>query len=140
MAMARGVDWPKLNAAPNTLGHKQAARISLDAFMGPPWDAGKDASKCSRCQCWRSSERAAARPYIGLAAFSELVDGDASIQQAAAVAVSVAEGNAEHPRRGQRAIGSDNGEGHRRAIVGPRAGQSYGVRRFVEGSGGDLRG
>src|SRR6266852_8716392 len=68
-----------------------------------------------------------------------LVDGNASIQQVAAVVVTIVERDAKQSWRGQRAVGSYDREGYRVPIVGPSASKGYGVRNLVKGCGRDLR-
>ena len=61
-----------------------------------------------------------------------LINRDGSVEQIAAVAVSVAEGNTEQPRSRQGAVGSEDGKRYGQAIVGPRSDKGNGVRNFVK--------
>src|SRR5205814_4709310 len=70
----------------------------------------------------------------------ELVNGNAAVEQVAAVAVSIAQRDAEQSRGHQRAIGSDNGECYRPAVIGTRAGQGDGVSDLVKRGRWYLRG
>jgi len=71
---------------------------------------------------------------------SLLSEQDAAGEQAAGVAVAVAQRDAEHPRRHQGAIHSDDRERHRQAIIGAQSRDRDGMRDAVIAHRSDLRG
>src|SRR5205814_3454963 len=91
---------------------------------------------------FRSKKKIAAPDISGLAVLSDfpLLDSNAPVEQIAAVAVSVAEGNTEQPRGRQGAVRSDDGKRYGQAIVGPRSDKGNGVRNFVKSRRSDLCG
>src|SRR5205807_3489310 len=71
---------------------------------------------------------------------SLLSQQDAPGEQAAAVAVAVAEGDAEHPWRHQRAVYRNDGKRDRQAIIGAQSRDGNGMRQGVIGHRSDLLG
>src|SRR5437870_4968866 len=71
---------------------------------------------------------------------SLLSQQDAAGEQAAAVAVAIAQRDAEHPWRHQGAIHGDDGERDRQAIIGAQPHDSDGMRHAVIAHCRDLRG
>src|SRR5205807_3224500 len=71
---------------------------------------------------------------------SLLSEQDAAGEQAAGVAVAVAQRDGEHPWRNQGAIHSDDGERHRQAIIGAQSRDRDGMRHGVIAHRRDLRG
>src|SRR3989441_12787389 len=71
---------------------------------------------------------------------SLLSEQDAAGEQAAGVAVAVAQRDAKHPRRHQRAVYRDDGECDRQAIIGAQPHDSDGMRHAVIAHCRDLRG
>src|SRR5437879_5192826 len=71
---------------------------------------------------------------------SLLSQQDAAGEQAAAVAVAIAQRDAKHPRRHQRAVYRNDGERDRQAIIGAQPHDSDGMRDAVIADRSDLRG
>src|ERR1700688_1308419 len=103
--------------------------VSLSPYSSIVWSVVSE-SKRLRDRIW-------AGPAVLFVFY--LVNGNAAIQQAAAVAVAIVQRDAEQAGRRQRAIGSDDGERYRIPVVGPSASEGHGVRHRVKGRGRDLR-
>ena len=71
---------------------------------------------------------------------SLLSEQDAAGEQAAAVAVAIAQRDAKHPRRHQRAVYRNDGKRDRQAIIGAQSRDRDGMRHGVIGHRSDLRG
>ncbi len=69
----------------------------------------------------------------------ELLERNAPVQEITAVAVAVAQRDAEQPWRHQGAIHGGDRERHRQAIIGAQPGDSNGMRHSVIGHRSDLR-
>jgi len=69
-----------------------------------------------------------------------LAERNAPGEEIAAVAVAVAEGDAEHPWRHQRAVYRNDGKRDRQAIIGAQSRGRHGMRYGVIAHRSDLRG
>src|SRR5437660_10480241 len=69
-----------------------------------------------------------------------LAERNAAGEEIAGVAVAVAEGDAEHPRRHQRAVYRNDGECDRQAIIGAQSRDRDGMRHGVIAHRRDLGG